>query len=176
MEDFLKLAKDRYSCRRYSGKKVEKEKTEKLLKAALLAPTAVNWQRQRIQVIESEEGLKRIAQCSSNTFGAPEVLLVSFEKKPENANAAHFDKDFLRKLGLIDVGIVSAHIALAAKDLGLDTCIVMTLDTQKAAEMFDIPDTQEVVMIIDVGYAAENAHPSAMHDASISVEEMAKEA
>ena len=42
--DFLSLAKQRYSCREFSNKKVEKEKIEKILEVARLSPTAVNYQ------------------------------------------------------------------------------------------------------------------------------------
>lgn len=58
--DFLDLARERYSVRRYSDQKVEKEKIEKLIEAARIAPTAVNLQPQRILVVDSEEGIKKL--------------------------------------------------------------------------------------------------------------------
>ena len=42
--NFLEMAEKRYSVRRYSDKKVETEKLEKILHAAHVAPTAVNLQ------------------------------------------------------------------------------------------------------------------------------------
>ncbi len=36
--EFLELAKQRFSCRMYSDKKVEKEKIDRILEAARLAP------------------------------------------------------------------------------------------------------------------------------------------
>lgn len=45
--DFLELAKERYSCRSFCTKEVEKEKIEKILEVAKLAPTARNLQPQR---------------------------------------------------------------------------------------------------------------------------------
>ena len=42
--EFSELAKKRYSVRSYNGKKVEKEKLEKILEAAHVAPTAANLQ------------------------------------------------------------------------------------------------------------------------------------
>ena len=35
--DFLKLARERYSCRQLSDKKVEKEKLDKIIEAGILA-------------------------------------------------------------------------------------------------------------------------------------------
>lgn len=42
MMNFIEIAKKRYSVRNYSGKKVEKEKLDKILQAAHVAPTAAN--------------------------------------------------------------------------------------------------------------------------------------
>ena len=47
---FEELIKDRYSCRKFKNTPVEKEKIEKILEAALVAPTACNLQPQRILV------------------------------------------------------------------------------------------------------------------------------
>lgn len=43
MMNFIEIAKKRYSVRNYSSKKVEKEKLDKILQAAHVAPTAANW-------------------------------------------------------------------------------------------------------------------------------------
>ena len=58
--DFLEMAKTRYSARSYSDKKIEKEKLDKILEAGRIAPTAVNFQPQKIIVVQSEEGLAKI--------------------------------------------------------------------------------------------------------------------
>ena len=44
--DFLTLAKERYSCRKFSDKPVEKEKIQQILSVAQIAPTAKNIQPQ----------------------------------------------------------------------------------------------------------------------------------
>ena len=57
---FIKLAEDRYSVRSFSSKPVEKEKLELILKAGQKAPTACNFQPQRILVIESSEAIEKL--------------------------------------------------------------------------------------------------------------------
>lgn len=42
--EFDQLLKERYSVRKFSNQKVEKEKIDKILEAARIAPTAVNYQ------------------------------------------------------------------------------------------------------------------------------------
>ena len=53
--DFLELAKNRFSLRKFSDKKVEKEKIDYILAAMQAAPTAVNFQPQRILVLTDEK-------------------------------------------------------------------------------------------------------------------------
>ena len=56
--DFLELAKNRFSLRKFSDKKVEKEKIDYILAAMQAAPTAVNFQPQRILVLTDEKELR----------------------------------------------------------------------------------------------------------------------
>ena len=53
--DFLQLAADRYSVRSFSDRPIEQEKMERILKAGELAPTAVNFQPQKIYILKSKE-------------------------------------------------------------------------------------------------------------------------
>ena len=46
--DFLSLAKQRCSVRKYKKDAVEKEKLDKILEAARVAPTAANMQSHRV--------------------------------------------------------------------------------------------------------------------------------
>src|SRR5512136_2615339 len=61
--EFSQLVAKRYSVRAYKPDPVEDEKLQKVLEAARLAPTAVNWQPFRLVVIHTkgrEAELKRI--------------------------------------------------------------------------------------------------------------------
>ena len=55
--DFEKIIEVRQSTRKFSAKKPEPEKLEKILAAGIKAPTAKNVQPQRIYVAESEEAI-----------------------------------------------------------------------------------------------------------------------
>ncbi len=84
--NFIDLAKERYSVRNFDTKKIEQEKLDLILKAGQLAPTAVNYQPQRILVIESTEALEKLKTCTIYHFNAPMALLICADKmKPGNA-------------------------------------------------------------------------------------------
>ena len=57
---FLELAKNRYSCRNYDNRKIEKEKLELVLEAGRVAPSAVNYQPWHLIVIREKNNLERI--------------------------------------------------------------------------------------------------------------------
>lgn len=73
--DFLSLAKKRYACRSYQQRKVEPEKIAAILEAGRVAPTGANRQPQRLVVVESAEGMERLARCTRD-FGAPLAIIV----------------------------------------------------------------------------------------------------
>lgn len=78
--EFIELVKNRYSCKNFSGKKVEKEKLDIILEAGRLAPTAKNNQIQRIYVARSKDALIKIDELTPCRYKAPLVLLVAFDE------------------------------------------------------------------------------------------------
>ena len=57
--DFAKLAAERYSLRKFSDRPVEAEKLSAVLESGRNAPTAHNFQPQRILVLQSPEPWRR---------------------------------------------------------------------------------------------------------------------
>ena len=157
--EFLKLAKERYSCKKYSDKQVEAEVLTQILEAGRLAPTAKNLQEQKIYVLQSEAALAKVDQLTPCRYGAPTVLLVAFDK--ENVFTYPGGK---RDSGVEDARIVATHLMLAAADAGVDSCWLNFFDPEEAAKLFELPENEEVLMLLDLGYAAEGAGPLANHD------------
>ena len=78
--DFLELAKSRYSCRSFLDKEVENEKVLKILEAGRVAPTAVNYQPQRILVLQEKEELEKLSECTRYGWNAPLIMIVCYDK------------------------------------------------------------------------------------------------
>ena len=156
--EFKEVVKNRYSCKKYSERKVEREKLDEILEAGRLAPTAKNLQEQHIYVVESEENLAKIDKATPCRYGAQTVLVVAFDKN--NVFTYPGDK---RDSGVEDASIVATHLILAAADAGVDSCWVNFFDPDKLAENLGLPENEEILMILDIGYAAEGAGPLANH-------------
>lgn len=165
--DFLSLAKQRYSCRAFLDKKVEKEKIDKILEAGRIAPTAVNFQPQRILVLDAKEELAKLSKCTKFGWNAPVILIVCYDK-----NISWKRKYDGKDEGIIDASIVTTHMMLEAQDLGLGTTWIGSFDPEKIREEYSIPDNLEIVALLPIGYPAEDAMPSPMHEKRNNLEEM----
>ena len=156
--DFKDVVKNRYSCKKYSSRKVEPAKIEAILNAGRLAPTAKNLQEQHIYVVQSEEALAKIDKVTPCRYNAPVCLIVAFDK-----NNVYTYPDSARESGVEDAAIVATHLMLAAANEGVDSCWLNCIYLDKIAEEFGLPDNEEVLMILDLGYAEEGAGPLANH-------------
>ena len=157
--EFKEVIKNRYSCKKYCDRQVEAEKLEAILKAGRLAPTAKNLQEQHIYVIQNAEGLMKIDAVTPCRYGAPTVLVVAFDK-----NNVFTYPGGKRDSGVEDATIVATHMILAAADEGVDSCWINFLDPEKLAEGLGLPENEEILMVMDLGYAAEGAGPLPNHE------------
>ena len=157
--EFKEVIKNRYSCKKFSDRAVEPEKLANVLEAGRLAPTAKNLQEQHVYVVQSEDVLAKIDELTPCRYGAPVVLVVAFDAK--NVFTYPGDK---RDSGVEDATIVATHMILAAADEGLDSCWVNFLDPEKLAAALGLPENEEVLMVMDLGYGAEGAGPLPNHE------------
>lgn len=156
--EFREVVRARYSCKKYSARKVEPEKLAAILEAGRLAPTAKNLQEQHIYVVQSPEMLAKIDGVTPCRYGAPTVLAVAFDR-----NNVFTYPGGKRDSGAEDATIVATHMILAAANEGVDSCWVNFMDPEKMAEALKLPENEEVLMIMDLGYAEEGAGPLPNH-------------
>lgn len=157
--NFLELVKERYSCRSFSDKMVEKEKLEKILEAGRLAPTGRNNQPQRILVLQEKTELEKLKECTPYGWNAPVMLIVCYDK--EVSWKRKFDG---KEGGEVDAAIVTTHMMLEIVNLGLGTTWIESFNEEKVREVYSIPDSYEIVAILPVGYKSDDAKPSDNHD------------
>ena len=164
--EFIELVKERYACKKFGNDQIEKEQLETILEAGRLAPTAKNNQEQRIYVIQSEDGIAKVDSLTPCRYGAPTVLMVAFDKTNTFTYPGQkYDS------GIEDASIVATHMLLAAKSVGVDSCWVNFFDPDEVAEKFNIPENEEILTFIDLGYASEDNEPAANHFSRKSIEE-----
>lgn len=157
--DFSAVVKERFSCKKIDAeKKLSKGLVEKILESGRLAPTAKNLQEQHIYVASSEDALSKIDNVTPCRYGAPVVLVVAFDK----GNVYTYPGDE-RDSGIEDASIVATHLMLSATDLGVNSCWVNRFDPKKLHAELGLPENEEILMLLDLGYAAEGFKPLPNH-------------
>lgn len=156
--EFSEVIRSRYSCKKFSKRAVEKEQLDKILEAGRLAPTAKNLQEQHVYVVQSEAGLVAIDKATPCRYGAGTVLAVAFDK-----NKVFVYPGGKRNSGVEDATIVATHMLLAAYNEGVDSCWLNFFDPDELAKELKLPESEEILMLLDLGYAAEGTGPLPNH-------------
>lgn len=155
---FQDIVSDRYSCKKFSSKQLDKEQLSAILEAGRLAPTAKNLQEQHIYVVQSEDAIAKIDANTPCRYGAPTCLVVAFDK-----NNVFTYPGGTRDSGVEDACIVATHMILAAESVGVNSCWINYFDPDKLAADLGLPENEEILMIMDLGFAAEGAGPLKTH-------------
>lgn len=166
MEDFLQLASERYSVRKYSDKKIEDEKLEKILKAGQIGPTANNFQPQRIFVIESEEALEKVRSVTPFCFNAPTVLMICYDRNVSWKAIDGHDS------GMVDATIAITQMMLEAWDLGIGSVWVRGYNKLLLDRTFQLPQNLVSVALLPIGYPSAKSKPSPLHSKNIAIDDM----
>ena len=156
--EYRELIKARYSVRQFDPRPVEPELVEKVLEAGRLAPTAVNYQPQRVLILDTAEDMAKLAGCTRYTFHAPMALVVCYDKTVSWKRS--YDG---HDMGEVDAAIVATHLMLAIHDLGLGATWVGYFDPEALKSTFCLPEHIVPVAIFPMGYPAADAKPAGLH-------------
>ncbi|WP_286034581.1 nitroreductase family protein [Megamonas hypermegale] len=148
--EFTEVVKNRYSCKKFNDSKITAQQLNEILEAGRLAPTAKNLQEQHIYVVQSEEGLAKIDKVTPCRYGATTVLVIAFDK-----NNVFTYPGGKRNSGIEDASIVATHMILAAHNAGVDSCWINFFDPEILAKELNLPENEEILMLLDLGFAAE---------------------
>ena len=159
MKDFLTLAAQRYSVRKFTGEPVSDEHLSLILKAGHLAPTACNNQPQKLLVIRSREALDKLYLCTRCHFNCPTAIIIC-----NDSTRSWTRKTDGKSSGDVDTSIVTTHMMMEAADLGVGTCWLMLFKPDVVRAEFNLPDHLEPVSILVMGYPAEDADVNPLHN------------
>lgn len=156
---FTDLAKKRYSVRSFKSTPVDAQTLDALIEAGRVAPTARNFQPQRIFVASSAESRAALASVCRFTFDAPVVLVIGYDK----------ERCWKNKLcdgatsGETDAAIVTTHMMLAAADMGLGSCWVGYFSPDEVKKALGLPENIVVTALLPIGYPTDDSVPAQFH-------------
>lgn len=165
--DFYNLAKSRFSVREFEQKPIPREMVDKLLSIAHIAPTGCNYQPHRILVLDTEEALTKLKDCTRCHFDAPLAMLICYNK--EESWVRPYDGALSAP---VDASIVTTHLMLGAWESGIGSCWVMHFNPEKMREAYHIPENIEPAALLVMGYPKEGTLPNPRHEEVRPMEEV----
>ena len=149
----------RTSIRDYEARPVEKEKIEKMLRAAMAAPTAMNRQPWHFIVVDKRSVLDQLAKANPHAKmlkKAPLAIVVcgDMDKAIEGGG---------RDFWIQDTSAATENLLLAAHAMGLGAVWTGAYPAEERCkaigDVFDLPDNIIPLNIVVIGYPAENPQP-----------------
>ena len=160
MSDYFDLIARRESCRNFDpNRPVEKEKLQRCAEAAWIAPSACNGQPWKYLIVTNPELNEKLRplmmELGMNKFvkNCPAFAVVLEEATVLKVSLSQKFKD--QDFAPIDVAFSASQFCYAATEQGLSTCIIGWHNEQKIRELFGLPKTTRVRLILAIGYAAD---------------------
>jgi len=158
--DTYQLIQDRVSIRKFNEKQISDEDTNKILQAAIHAPTAGNMVPYTILKIKNKETLEKLSEsCDHQSFIKSADLALIFlvdlnkwHRYLENNNVKAYAQKTNRSydgptiadaiLGINDALIASESAVIAAESLNIGSCYIGDImeNFEYHKELFDLPD------------------------------------
>ena len=168
----------RRSVRSYTGSAIPRDVMERLLAAAVLAPSAMNTQPWRFVVIQDPARLQAISDRAKPYYldhirAAEPQLLARFEARLTNPDYHLFHgsgnlvlvvSNGANRWAVPDCAVAADYLMLAAFEQGLGSCVIGLADAYlndpaTKAEL-GIPADHAVVQAVTLGYPRETPAPT----------------
>lgn len=169
--DFSELMDARYSVRKLSDRPVTDQQIESILKAARIAPTAVNKQPFKIWVLRTPQAIRHAGECTKFDFIANAQVVFVIGAKPDEAWVRPADQHNFAEVG---ASIAATHMMLEIINLGLGTTWVGHFNPDKLKGFFHQMRDYQLICMFGVGYPEEDSAPSPRHTEYKSMEALAE--
>ncbi|MFB0567327.1 MAG: nitroreductase family protein [Candidatus Bathyarchaeia archaeon] len=155
--DVLEAIRSRRSVRKYKPEAVPDDLVEKILEAAVWAPSGSNIQPWNFIVIRDRKVLGMVRKISPGYFGdAPLAILVCSDKERAYKLGGELGRDYL---SVADCAVAVQNMLLASYASGLGTCIVKSFSSTAIKHILEIPDRIEPELLVIVGYPDQSPKP-----------------
>ena len=134
---------------------VETAKLDKILAAAIAAPSAGNLQAYEIVVVRQAATRSLLAEAAHGQAFLAQAPVVQVFLADPASRAARYAVRGQRLFCVQDATIAATHAQLAATALGLCSCWVGAFDDRRAGQVLAAPERLRPVCLLAIGYGAE---------------------
>ena len=152
--EFSELIYKRRSVRAFTNKELTRDEIDKLLIAATRAPSACNMQSWHFYAVTDKAVKAKFAEfCSPWAATAPVIFVICTDGEIITARFGERAKLFTYQ----DTALAAENLLLAAADMGYNGCFMGAFDADNCRGLLGIPKNREIVALIPVGEAANEA-------------------
>ena len=146
---------ERRSIRAYAEGELSREDVEKLIEAAILAPSAGNLQPWEFIAVTDPETKMKLAEAALGQYFIAQAAVVIVVCAVPSRSAARYGRRGSELYCLQDTAAAVANILLTAAANGLGACWVGAFDEEGVAEAIGAPEDVRPVALIPIGPPAE---------------------
>ena len=151
--DVFEAIRTRRSIRKYTDKKIEKEKLDKILEAGRLSLSANNQQPYCFVVVNDTNKIEQISSACNQDWQSPTMIITC--ASPREA----WIRDDGEEIWKVDVAIALNNIVLSAWEEGLGTCWIAAFREDELKKVLGIPKEVRVISLATLGYPAVEKGP-----------------
>jgi len=155
----------RRTIRKYLHKTVPEQVLLKCVDAARLSPSGTNMQPLKYVIVNDQKLLKGVFSTLSWAGYLPDYQ-PGEEEMPRAYIVILLDKK-ISQTPNHDAGIAAMSISMVAYDAGLGSCILGSVDREKLREILKVPEDIAIVLVVALGYPAENPVVETVKDGDI---------
>ncbi len=150
--EVCKAIKTRRSVRKFDKTTISDEDLTEILDCARWSPNASNQQSWRFVVITSEPVKKMLLRFAPGITDLPAAIIsiCSEEKRSYKEGKLVY---------MADCAIAAQSIMLAAHDLGIASCAVLSFSKPAWREILEVPEGVDLYLAVTLGYPAESPSP-----------------
>lgn len=157
--DFTQMVQQRQSCRAYGPERPTMEQLRAMVAVASQAPSACNSQPWHFVAV-NDPALAAAVGAATRLHGlngftedcGAFIVLCEVPPRLSERVLAFMKRDAFVS---IDIGIAAAHLCYAAREQGLDTCIMGCFDEPKLRTLLQLPAEHRVRLVLAVGKATD---------------------
>ncbi len=159
-QSFDEIVATRRSVRDYKeGTTISEAQVRNLIATAIEAPSWANTQTTRYYVAMDAAKVAAVKELigagnARNTANAPVMIVSTFVKGQSGFGRGNQANEIGDGWGAYDNGLSNAYLVLKAREQGFDPLIMGMRESDGLRKLFNIPDTEEVMAVISLGYRA----------------------
>jgi nitroreductase len=144
------VIKKRTSVRTHTDKPIRDGDLEKIVEAANWAPSAGNSYPWKLVIVQNRDLLRKIQAVSPGMLGRPTaVIILCIDRERAMQIVGEKGRDLFC---IMDISHAAQNICLAATELGIGSCCIMSFNPEAVAELINLPKNICADYIVSLGY------------------------